>query len=149
MCIGTYLLFDTKAKVWARSGKTSGQPFKERFVQHGKAASLKRKEDRDKKIYHSYPSGKVGEKGMCEWLEPYVGIGWLPNNLNVKNTHLSDFWVWKSAKNYFNNKSESFVNENKIILATHLIESSYDLMLSSVDNVSESPGFEKHAKQNH
>ena len=75
-------------------------------------------------------------------------IGWLPKNLNVKNTHLSDFWVWKATKNYFNNKSESFVNENKIILVTYLIESSYDLMLSSVDNVSESPGFEKHTKQN-
>ena len=42
----------------------------------------------------------------------------------------------------------SFINENKIIAVTYLFESAYDLMLSNVDNVSESPGFEKFTKQN-
>ena len=85
---------------------------------------------------------------MHEWLDSCVGIGWLPNNTCVKNTHLSDFWTWKATKNYFHNNADSFVSENKLILVTYLIESSYDLMLSSVDNVSESPGFEKYKKQN-
>ena len=53
-----------------------------------------------------------------------------------------------STADYFKGKTNDFIVENKITLATYMIESGYDLLLSSEDNVSESPGFEKYTKQN-
>lgn len=91
--------------------------------------------------------GKVGEKGKHEQLVAFAACGWRRNDDSTKRTHL-DFWDWRSTAGCFKGKRNDFIVENKITFATYMLESGHDLLLSSEDNVSESPGFEKHAKQN-
>ena len=64
------------------------------------------------------------------------------NDGSVKNILLSSFLKWDAMEDQSRKTGKSHSEKDRMNAATYLLESGYDMLLSSDHNVSESPGFE-------
>lgn len=145
---GAYLYFDTNDECFIRSGKVSGRPFSDRHKEHAEGA---RKGD-GSRFYQQYPSKQLQNaplrKGAFENLKQLVALGFKPEFASDEHIrevfrcdpHLRD----KIAGLKFTGSTATEVSLPVKMrhMVSYLVELAYDISLSPVDNVSQSPGFE-------
>ena len=146
--LGCYLHYDTNKYVWIRSGSAAGVGgFGQRLDQHTKRAESNSNPD-NSQFYDNYPSKKSvratsrGKRGIYEHLDPYIGVSFrsdIPSGvLDGLLIQEEDEVEWiKNLKLHgkqLNGKYQQMI--------AYLFELGYDLAISKVHNVSNSPGFE-------
>ena len=145
--LGCYLHYDTNKYVWIRSGSAAGAGgFGQRLDQHTKRAESNSNPD-NSQFYDNYPSMKSvrstsrGKRGMFEHLNPYIGASFTnipPEVVKCLLIHDNDDADWISNLK-LNGKQ---LNEKYHQMIAYLFELGYDLAISRIHNVSNSPGFE-------
>ena len=149
--LGCYLHYDTNKSIWVRSGSAAGVGgFGQRLEQHKKRAESDTNPD-NSQFYDNYPSSASlrsksrCKRGIYEHLDKYIGAAfsreYLPPGVFSRDGLLSytDEEVAWINQLHCHGKT---VNEKYMQMAAYLFELGYDLAMSRIHNVSNSPGFE-------
>ena len=151
---GAYLHYDNNNNTWIRSGKVTGRGMDIRDAEHLKKARAKSATSR---FYLRYPTkdsvrcNSNSRKGFFDNLTQYVGLGFEIGNEDI-DTKLSS-GLEEGGIFIFNENEKTRMDASKkagrnttalkrIDVIAYLIEMAYDLAISPINNVSESPGFE-------
>lgn len=145
---GCYLYYNTEDGKWIRSGKAGGDGngnFGKRDEEHKKSAS---KPKPSSLFYMSYPhrtSASKCARGTWEDLEQYCALAFKSDNageFTEKETGLLEWdrltteWMTRTSE------GKRSIKSMQLMMVAYLIELCYELCISSVDNISESGGFE-------
>ena len=151
---GAYLYYDTNDEKWIRSGKVTGRSFLDRHKEHKKKAS---QSEATSRFYLRYPSVtksndmSYSRRGYFDNIKQCVALGLdidmdkVPNSLtsDVNNGGIFAFTQKQQKRiNNLNLRGRPNFKMKAVDMIAYLIELSYDLSISSVDNVSDNPGFE-------
>jgi len=151
---GTYLHYDTNDDKWIRSGKVTGRGFDVRNIEHWKCALAYYA---TASFYLRYPAkasvraSSSSRNGYFDNLCQYVALGFEVGNDEIGGKLAQDFEYgglflyneFEKKKIDESNKAgrtTTVLKRNDMI--AYLIELAYELAISPLDNISDSPGFE-------
>jgi hypothetical protein len=147
--IGAYIMADSKRGNTIRAGSTTTS-FVQRLKEHWKCSKLKKKTDRDSRLYGSYPHEDAAEvdkqrsifkpKGVWQSIHSYVVVGWD----KVKSKELIDLFEWdtETMAGLRPNLNDMEMEKKQERMLVYLFELLLQLSLDPSHNISSNPGFE-------
>lgn len=151
--VGCYLHFNRNLSVWVRSGSAAGVGgFGQRLSQHKKRAEADTNPD-NSQFYDNYPSVESvrsrskSKRGLFEHLDPYIGASFcknIPPGILSSRGEDGLFLYTPEEVGWINNLHchGKPMDQKYQQMIAYLFELGYDLAISRIYNVSNSPGFE-------